>query len=114
MNINYTWRKADKSEVIENLLDEKLDKLEKHADHVTQIHVIFETHGKQEHSVKITAHLPGIDINAHACAEDMYKAVDEVAHKLIHQVEKHKSKVIDHRHHNDHKHCCDHDHDHEE
>ena len=28
MNINYTWRKADRSEVIENLLDEKLDKLE--------------------------------------------------------------------------------------
>ena len=108
MNINYTWRKADRSEVIENLLDEKLSKLEKHSDHVTQIHVVFETHGKQEHSVKITAHLPGIDINAHASAEDMYKAVEEVAPKLIHQIEKHKSKQMDHRHH--HGHCCDHDH----
>ncbi|MES2204079.1 MAG: ribosome-associated translation inhibitor RaiA [Pseudomonadota bacterium] len=111
MNINYTWRKADKSEVIENFLNEKLNKLEKHADHVSQIHVVFETHGKQEHSIKITAHLAGAEINAHSSEEDFYKAIDAVVHKLIHQVEKHKSKITDHRHHH---HDCDHDHGHEE
>ena len=95
------------------ILDEKLNKLEKHSDHVSQIHVVFETHGKQEHSIKITAHLAGAEINAHASAEDMYKAVDEVAHKLIHQVEKHKSKTTDHHRHHHHQ-CCDHDHHHEE
>lgn len=110
MNIHYTWRNADKSEIIENLLSEKLNKLEKHDDHISQIHAVFETHGKQEHSIKITAHLPGVDIHAHASADDMYKAVDDVAHKLIQQAEKHKSKTNDHRHH----HCCDHNHDHEE
>ena len=110
MNINYTWRKADRSDAIEDLLDEKLEKLEKHSDHVDEIHVVFETHGKQEHSVKITAHLHGTEINAHASAEDMYKAVDDVAHKLITQVEKFKSKIIDHRNHHDHHDCCGHDH----
>lgn len=108
MNINYTWRNATKSEAIEDLLQKKLEKLDRHFDKVTQVHVIFESHNK-DHTVKATVHLPGVDINAHATAEDMYKAADEMTHKLIRQVEAHKAKKIDHRDH----HCCDHDHDHE-
>lgn len=109
MNINYTWRNATKSEAIEDLLNKKLEKLERHVDKVSQIHVIFETHGK-EHTAKAVVHLPGIDINAHASEDDMYKAADAMTHKLIRQVEAHKTKQMDHR---DHKHCCDHDHDHD-
>jgi putative sigma-54 modulation protein len=105
MNINYTWRNATKSESIEDLLHKKLEKLERHFDKVSQIHVIFETHGKQEHTAKATVHLPGIEINAHATDEDMYKAVDAMAHKLIRQVESHKDKINSHK-----GKCCDHEH----
>jgi len=97
MNIDYTWRNTVKSEAIEALLEKKLEKLEKHADHVDQIHVIFETHGKQEYSVKATAHLPGIEVHAHAKEDDMYKAIDAAAHKFIRQIESHKNKLNEHR-----------------
>lgn len=107
MNIHYTWRDALKSEAIEELLQKKLEKLDKHEDHVTQVHVTFESQGKQEHSVKVSAHLPGIEVNAHATDTDMYKAVDAVVHKLLRQVEAYKTKKMDHR---DHTHCCHHDH----
>ncbi len=69
MNINYTWRNATKSESIEDLLNKKLEKLERHFDKVSQIHIIFETHSKLEHTAKATVHLPGIEINAHATEE---------------------------------------------
>ncbi len=97
MNIHYTWRNTAKSEAIEELLRKKLEKLEKHFDQVNEIHVIFETHGRQEHSVKAVGHLPGVEVSAHATEEDMYKAVDAVSHKFIRQVEAHKEKITEHR-----------------
>lgn len=109
MNINYTWRNATKSDAIEDLLNKKLDKLNKHADHVNQIHIIFETDGK-EHTAKAVAHLHGLEINAHATEADMYKAADEMTHKLIRQVEDHKLRQMSHHRDDHHKHCCDHDH----
>lgn len=101
MNINYTWRNTLKSDSIEELTTKKLNKLERHFDHVKQIHVILETVNKLEHTAKASTHLAGIDISAHASAEDMYKAIDAMVHKLIRQIESHKAKLAEHR---DHKH----------
>lgn len=101
MNITFTWRNMPKSEAMEELLEDKLDKLERHDDHVTEIHVILEMHNKHEYSVKATAHLPGADINAHAKEDDMYKAIDHMTHSLIRQVETRKEKMKDHRDHRD-------------
>lgn len=97
MNINYTWRNATKSEAIEDLVEKKLEKLERHFDKAGQIHITFENHGKQEHTAKATVHLLGVEINAHATEDDMYKAVDSMTHKLVRQIEAHKSKLNDHR-----------------
>lgn len=107
MNITFTWRSMAKSEALEELLTDKLEKLERHADHVNEIHVIFEMHNKHEYSVNATAHLPGVDLNAHAKEDDMYKAIDHMTHNLIRQVEERKKKMQSHRG------CCDHHH-HEE
>ncbi len=103
MNIKYTWRNAAKSDAVEELLEKKLEKLDKHEDHVSEIHVVLESINKQEHTVKANAHLKGIEISAHATAENMYKAIDDMAHKLVRQIESHKTKHMEHRH--DHR-CC--------
>lgn len=92
MNISFTWHHADRTESVEDLLHHKLEKLERHADHINTVHVTFEHH-KQEYTVKATAHMHGKDIHAHDTNIDMYKAIDNMTHKFIRQVEEHKEKI---------------------
>lgn len=91
MKIDFTWRHGDKSAAIEELLCMKLEKLERHADDVAHVQVTFE-YNKQDYTVKIMAHAYGKDIQAHATHFDVYTAMDEVAHKLIRQVEEYKER----------------------
>lgn len=100
MNIKYIWRNTVQSESIEDLMTKKLEKLEKHADHVTEVQVTLETINKQEHTVKASLHIHHTEIHAHATATDMYKAIDDMVHKVIRQVETHKAKSMEHRNHN--------------
>ena len=95
MKIDFTWHHADRSEAIEDLLYHKLEKLERHGDHIHHIHVIFE-HDKKEHTVKAIVHYYGKEIHAHDVNVDMYKAIDQMAHKLIRQVEEYKEKMRGH------------------
>lgn len=95
MKIDFTWRHADKSEAIEDLLYKKLEKLERHCDHIHSIHVTFE-HNKQEHLVKAIVHYYGKEIHAHDTSTDMYKAIDHMTHKLIRQIEEYKERMNGH------------------
>ncbi len=99
MNIKYIWRNTAHSESIEDLITKKLEKLEKHDDHVTDIQITLETINKQEHAVKASLHMHHTEIHAHATEVDMYKAIDDMIHKLIRQVETQKAKAMEHRNH---------------
>ena len=96
MNITYTWRNTDKAESIETLVTKKLEKITKHFDKIHQIQITFES-VKQEHTAKATLHLPGEEIHAHASHEDMYKAIDDMLHKLMRQIDTYKEKLKNHR-----------------
>lgn len=93
MNINYTWRHAEKTDAIEELTTKKLAKLERHCEKAASIHVTFDMINKQEHEAKASLHLPGAEINASAQDKDMYKAVDDLVGKLLRQVDEYKDKV---------------------
>ncbi|MFN3235012.1 MAG: ribosome hibernation-promoting factor, HPF/YfiA family [Gammaproteobacteria bacterium] len=97
MNINYTWRNTPKTEALETLANKKLDKVTRHFDKITSVHVIFDVDNKQNHHAKATLHIPGHEIVASATSEDMYKAIDDMINKLLRQIDGHKQKMQDHR-----------------
>jgi putative sigma-54 modulation protein len=97
MNINYTWRNAEKSDAIEELTSKKLERIERHFEKITQVHITYDLMDKQTHLAKATLHIPGHELVATGKEKDMYKAVDEMITKLLRQVDEHKEKMKKHR-----------------
>ena len=73
----------------------KLQRLERHFEHVTDIHVIL-TVEKLEHKAEATMQVSRGNLFADSIEEDMYAAIDGLVDKLDRQVVKHKEKLKDH------------------
>lgn len=71
---------------------EKFARIHKHATKITSIHVFFSVH-KLSQEAEATVRIPGHEVHASAASEDMYKAVDLLVDKIIHQLDKYKEKV---------------------
>lgn len=95
MQLTITGHHIDVTPALRNKVETKLSKLERHFDHLTDIHCIL-TVEKLEHKAEATVHLSGGTIHADAVEEDMYAAVDSLVDKLSRQVKKHKEKLTDH------------------
>lgn len=95
MQLTITGHHIDVTPALRNKVETKLSKLERHFDHLTNIHCIL-TVEKLQHKAEATVHLSGGTIHADAVEEDMYAAVDSLVDKLSRQVTKHKEKMTDH------------------
>lgn len=95
MQLNVTGHGLDMTESLHNYVENKFEKLERHFDNVTNVHVILSIE-KQRQKAEATVHLSGADIFADATNEDMYAAIDALVDKLDRQVKKHKEKLTDH------------------
>jgi putative sigma-54 modulation protein len=95
MQLTITGHHIDVTPALRNKVESKLAKLEKHFDHLTDIHCVL-TVEKLEHRAEATVNLSGGTIFADAIEEDMYTAVDALVDKLSRQVIKHKEKLTDH------------------
>ena len=95
MQLTITGHHIDVTPALRNKVESKLSKLERHFDHLTDIHCIL-TVEKLQHKAEATVHLSGGTIHADAIDEDMYAAVDALVDKLSRQVTKHKEKLTDH------------------
>lgn len=95
MQLSITGHHIDVTPALKQKVESKLAKLERHFDHLTDVHCIL-TVEKLEHKAEATVHLSGGTIHADAIAEDMYAAVDSLVDKLSRQVKKHKEKLTDH------------------
>ena len=76
--------------------DEKIARLERHFEHVTNVHVILSVEKKTQ-KAEATVHIAGADVFADSVHEDMYAAIDALIDKLDRQVLRHKEKVKSHR-----------------
>ena len=76
-------------------VETKLAKLERHFDHLLDVHVILSV-DKLDHKAEATVHATGRTLHADSVAESMYAAIDLLADKLDRQVIKHKEKLTDH------------------
>lgn len=97
MQISITGRQLEVTLALKTYVENKIQRIEKYFDHVTNVHVILEV-DKLRHNAEATIHVSGGDIFADAQAENMYAAIDALSDKLIRQVQKHKEKVVESHH----------------
>ena len=97
MQLSISGHHVDVTDALKSYVEEKLKKLERHYDHITNTHVIL-TVEKLEQRAEATVHMSGAEVFADANCDDMYAAVDKLTDKLDRQILKHKEKVQD-RHH---------------
>ncbi|WP_019556900.1 ribosome hibernation-promoting factor, HPF/YfiA family [Thiomicrorhabdus arctica] len=95
MQINITGHHIDVTEPLRAYVSEKMTKLKRHFDHVTNVHVIL-TVEKQVQKAEATVHVSGADLFAQNETVDMYSSIDGLIDKLDRQIIKHKEKVNDH------------------
>jgi putative sigma-54 modulation protein len=96
MQVNLTGHHVDITDALRAYVDEKIARLERHFDHVTNVHVILSVE-KLVKKAEATVHIAGADVFADSTHEDMYAAIDSLVDKLDRQVLKHKEKIKKHR-----------------
>ena len=96
MQINFTGHGVEVTASLKTFTQEKFDRLIRHFDKITAIHVIFNVE-KLNKIAEATILIAKGELHASATSEDMYVAVDELIHKLERQLIKHKEKTSDHR-----------------
>jgi len=95
MKINLTGHHVDLTDPLREYVNSKMERLERHFDHVTDTHVVLSVE-KLRHKAEATLHISGGKIFADAEQENMYAAIDALVDKLDRQVKKHKEKITDH------------------
>jgi len=95
MQIDLTGHHVELTDPLRNYVSEKFERLERHFDHVTDVHVILSVE-KLRHKAEATMHISGGKLFADSTEEDMYAAIDGLTDKLDRQIKKHKEKITDH------------------
>ncbi|MDP1606832.1 MAG: ribosome-associated translation inhibitor RaiA [Rhodocyclaceae bacterium] len=97
MNLNITGHHIEVTPALRDYVSGKVDKVIRHFDHVTSVHVILSVE-KLVQKAEITLHVKGKDIYADSSDTDLYAAIDKLVDKLDRQVLKYKDKNQDHNH----------------
>ena len=98
MQIELTGHHIEITDSLRAYVTEKMAKLERHFDKVSNTHVILRVE-KDDQKAEATVHMSGNDIFAEAHESDMYASIDSLVDKLDRQVKKHKEKLKNHLHH---------------
>ena len=94
MNLTVTGHHIDVTDSLRNYVTSKLDRLERHSDDVTDVHVILSIE-KLARKAEATVNIRGGQLFADTSDEDMYAAIDLLTDKLDRQLIKHKEKSKD-------------------
>ena len=95
MQLDITGHHVDITEPLREYVINKLEKVERHFDLVTDVHCIL-TVEKLRHKAEATINVQGGTIYADATEADMYAAIDGLVDKLDRQIKKRKEKMLDH------------------
>ena len=97
MQLSISGHHIDVTEALRTYVEEKLKKLERHYDHITNAHVILSVE-KVKQRAEATIHISGAELFADADSEDLYAAIDRLTDKLDRQILRHKEKTQDRYH----------------
>ncbi|WP_455202891.1 ribosome hibernation-promoting factor, HPF/YfiA family [Kaarinaea lacus] len=95
MQITINGHHVDLTEALRDYVNNKMERLERHFDQVTNINVILSVE-KLVHKAEATVPVNGGNIFANAENQDMYAAIDALVDKLDRQILKRKEKVTNH------------------
>ncbi len=95
MQIDVTGHHVEVTDPMRSYVGEKFERLERHFDHVTGVHVILSVE-KLRHTAEATVHISGGKLFADSTEENMYAAIDSLVDKLVRQLTKHKEKLNSH------------------
>jgi putative sigma-54 modulation protein len=101
MQLNITGHRMDVTPAIRSFTEEKFQRLERHFDNITAIHVVYDVE-KLRQIAEATVFIAKGELHASAESEDLYAAIDTLVDKLNRQLIKHKEKLLEHRNHPDH------------
>lgn len=96
MQISVTGHHIEVTNSLKTYAEEKINKLKRHFDNVTDVHVIL-TVEKLEQKAGATVQIGGAKLFADSSKEDAYQAIDSMVDKLSRQITKHKEKMSNHR-----------------
>lgn len=94
MQVNISGHQLVVTDALRDYIGEKLDRLQRHFDKITNVQVILEVE-KLKQKIEATLHIAGGEVVANAEHEDMYAAIDLLADKLDRQLIKYKEKQLD-------------------
>lgn len=97
MQINVSGHHIEVTGALHDYVENKLNRLERHFDRITQIDVILSVE-KQRQKAEATIRIAGGEIFADAESEDLYAAIDMLTDKLDRQLIKQKEKIKDRKH----------------
>ncbi|MEE9160544.1 MAG: ribosome-associated translation inhibitor RaiA [Gammaproteobacteria bacterium] len=95
MQINITGHHVDITAALRAYVEDKFERLERHFDNMTNVHVILEV-VKERQKAEATIHVSRGQVYADSEDENMYAAIDSLTDKLDRQIKKHKEKLKDH------------------
>ncbi len=96
MQVSVTGHHVEVTDSLRVYVEEKISKLKRHFDNVTDVHVIL-TVEKLEQKAEATVQVSGAKLFANDVRADMYQAIDSMVDKLDRQIIKHKEKISSHR-----------------
>jgi putative sigma-54 modulation protein len=97
MQLSISGHHVDVTDALKSYTSDKLAKLERHYDQITNVHVVLSVE-KAKQRAEATLHVSGAELFADADCDDMYAAIDMLTDKLDRQLIKHKEKTVN-RHH---------------
>jgi putative sigma-54 modulation protein len=98
MQITVSGQQIEITDPLRNYVAEKIGRIQKHFDHVTNTNVVLHYEKKKNrHLAEATINAKGAQLHADSEGADMYAAIDALADKLDRQVVKHKEKISDRR-----------------
>ena len=96
MQLNISGHHVDLTPPLRDYVANKLDKLTRHFDNITNAQVTL-TVDKHQQKAEANIHVGGATLFANSVNEDMYAAIDLLSDKLDRQLLKHKEKIRAHR-----------------
>ncbi|MEQ9022570.1 MAG: ribosome-associated translation inhibitor RaiA [Pseudomonadales bacterium] len=96
MQLTISGHHVDVTEALREYVTNKIARLEKHHDRITNTHVILTVEKKLQQKAEATLHISGADLYADSESEDLYAAIDALTDKLDRQLIKHKEKHRNH------------------
>ena len=93
MQVNISGQHLEVTQALRDSINEKLARLERHYDKITNVQVILSVE-KLQQKIEATLNIPGGEVVGNAVNEDMYAAIDSLYEKLSRQLIKHKEKTL--------------------